>query len=222
MCLPARSGSLITTGSMSEPETSREPTLFDATYSEPADQPPSAAADEPAERPLSREELAANERKRLAEQLDALKRKELELRRALAAAEHPELAEPIRLIASAAFAVSRAEGKLAQGLSKTEARRSAALEKKLGTLREKRAELDSQIRELETELGTLGADRFAEFEGERKQALEQLVITLGMHDAGLRAAGLSSSHLVPEIEGWMPELEALATSLSAVKSPATE
>jgi hypothetical protein len=163
---------------------------------------------------LSPEAIAQNERKRLAEQLDALKRKEFELRRALAAADHPEAAEAIRLIEGRAFAVSRAEAKLAQGFSKTEARRREVIEKKLGALRDKRAELDSQIGALETELGGLGADRLATFESERQAALEQLMIAMATHDAALRAAGLDPSTLVPEIAGWLPELDALAKKVS--------
>jgi len=158
------------------------------------------------------------DRKRLAEQLDALKRKEFELRRALAAADHPELADAIRLLEGRAFSVSRVEAKIAQGFSKTEARRREVIEKKLGTLRDKRAELDSQIGALETELTGLGADRLTAFQREREGALQELLRALGTHEAALRAAGLDSARLVPEIEGWMPELEALATKVSAASA----
>jgi hypothetical protein len=170
--------------------------------------------------PLSAEAIAQNERKRLAEQLEALKRKEFELRRALAAADHPEVAEAIRTIEGRAFAVSRAEAKLAQGFSKSEARRRDVIEKKLGTLREKRAELDSQIGTLESELGGLGADRLATFESERQSALEQLMIAMASHDAALRAAGLDPSNLVPEIARWLPELDALAEKVSGAHASA--
>jgi hypothetical protein len=151
---------------------------------------------------------AQADRKRLAEQLDALKRKENGLRRALAAAEHPELAEPIRLIEGRAFSVSRAEAKLAQGFSKSEARRREVIEKKLGSLRDKRSELDRQIGTLEAELGGLGAGRLATFGHERQEALEQLLIALGTHAAAFRAVGLDPTSLVPEIEAWLPELGA--------------
>jgi len=169
--------------------------------------------------PVAREAIAReDERKRLAEQLDALKRKEFELRRALAAADHPEAAEAIRMIGGSAFSVSRAEAKLAQGFPKSEARRREVIEKKLGTLRDKRADLDSQIGALEVELGGLGADRIAVFENERQAALEQLMIVLATHDAALSAAKLDPRRLVPELEGWMPELEALAKKMSAKAS----
>jgi hypothetical protein len=84
-------------------------------------------------------------------------------------------------------------------------------------LREKRAELDSQIGALEAELGGLGADRLATFESERQKALEQLMISIASHDAALRAAGLDPSQLVPEIAGWLPELDALAEKLSGAQ-----
>lgn len=164
------------------------------------------------------EASAQGDRKRLAEQLQALKRKEFELRRALAAADHPELAESIRLIEGRAFAVSRVEAKLAQGFSKSEARRREVIEKKLGSLRDKRAELDSQIGALEAELGGLGSDRLTTFGQERQQALEQLLLALSTHEASLRAAGLDPASLIPEIEGWLPELEALATKMSAASA----
>jgi hypothetical protein len=170
--------------------------------------------------PLSPEAIAQNERKRLADQLEALKRKEFELRRALAAADHPEVAEAIRTIEGRAFAVERAEAKVAQGFSKSEARRRDVIEKKLGTLREKRAELDTQIGALEAELGGLGADRLATFESERQKALEQLMIAIASHGAALRAAGLDPSQLVPEIAGWLPELDALAEKLSGTQPSA--
>jgi hypothetical protein len=167
---------------------------------------------------LSPEAIAQNERKRLAEQLDALKRREFELRRALAAADHPEVADAIRAIEARAIAVSRAEGKLAQGFSKTEARRREVIEKKLAALRAKRVEVDGQIGELETELGGLGADRLATFESERREALEQLMIVMATHDAGLREAKLDLSGLVPDIERWLPELDAIAKTASGEAS----
>jgi chromosome segregation ATPase len=197
---------------------SSEPSLFDQTSDEPAAEPaPIPVAQEPAQERVERPSTP-DDRKKLAEQLGALKRKEFELRRALAAAEHPELAESIRLLEGRAFSVSRAEAKLAQGLSKSEARRREVIEKKLGSLRDKRSELDTQIGALEAELGELGADRLTTFGQEREQALEQLLIALGTHEVALRAAGLDPSHLVPEIAGWLPELEALARKVSGASS----
>jgi chromosome segregation ATPase len=167
---------------------------------------------------LSPEATTQSDRKRLAEQLSALKRKEFELRRALAAADHPELADAIRLIEARAFVVARAETKLAQGFSKTEARRREVIEKKLGSLRDKRAELDTQIGTLETELRGLGSDRLATFGQERQEALKQLLIVLGTHEAALHDAGLDPASLVPEIEGWLPELEALASKVTGASA----
>jgi hypothetical protein len=177
-----------------------------------ADAEPSTETPEVA---LTPEAIAQNERKRLAEQLHALKRKEFEIRRALAATDHPDLAEAIRTLEGRAFTVSRAEAKLAQGFSKSEARRREVIDKKLGTLRAKREELDTQITALETELGGLGADRLSTFESERQTALEQLMIAMAQHANEFRAANLEPSSLVPEIEGWLPELEAIAKKLSA-------
>jgi hypothetical protein len=187
----------------------------EATDSETTDAEP-AAVDTAAE-----EASPQVTRKRLAEQLDALKRKEAELRRALAVADHPEIAEAIRTIEGRVYAVKRAETKISQGFSKSEARRRDVIEKKLGTLREKRAELDQQISTLETELGTLGSDRLATFESERAQALEQLFIALATHDPALHAAGFESSNLLPELSEWMPEIEALAKTVSE-RSPVAQ
>lgn len=158
------------------------------------------------------------DRKRIAEQLEALKRKEAELRRALAISDHPELADAIRALEGRAYAVARAEAKMAQGLSKSEERRRDTLEKKLASLREKRAELDAHIGELEAELSSLTEERVRAFEGERRDAMERLLAALGTHEAALRAAGLEASSLVPEIAGFMPEIRALAEALVA-KSP---
>lgn len=177
-----------------------------------------ALVSDAADTALSPEATTQSDRKRLAEQLSALKRKESELRRALAAADHPELAEAIRLIEARAFVVARVETKLAQGFSKTEARRREVIEKKLGSLRDKRAALDTQIGTLETELSGLGSDRLATFRQERQEALQQLLIALGTHEAALHDAGLDPASLVPEIEGWLPELEALASKVSGASA----
>jgi chromosome segregation ATPase len=174
-----------------------------------------SAANANAETTETPEETAQSERKRLELQLDALKRKESEIRRALAVADHPELAEAIRVIEGRAYALAKADAKLAQGLSKGEARRREAIEKKLGTLREKRSEIDSQITELETEFHGLGTERLAGFEAERREALEQLLIAVASNDAALSAAGLEAEQLVPDLARWLPEVEGLAKQLDA-------
>ncbi|HEX6244544.1 MAG TPA: hypothetical protein VFZ61_26680, partial [Polyangiales bacterium] len=155
------------------------------------------------------------DRKRLEEQLLALKRKELELRRALAIADHPELAEAIRRLDGRAYALARVDAKIAQGLSKAEDRRKEGLEKKLAGLREKRAELDRQIAELETDHARLVHERDLALEAERRAALQDLVLTLGEHSAALAAAGLDVAELVPEIGQRMPEIRAMAEQLAA-------
>jgi hypothetical protein len=163
-------------------------------------------------------QAAKLDRKRIEEQLEALKRRESELRRALAVADHPELSEAIRSLEGCAYALSRAEGKLAQGLSKAEERRRDTLEKKLAGAREKRAEIDAQIAELEGELATLTDERIRAFEAERKEAMERLLAALGTHTAALSTAGLEASALVPELARWMPEIRELAEKLVAERS----
>ncbi len=116
-----------------------------------------AAESADAPEPTVEMEKAEDKRKRIEKQLDALKRKEAELRRALLVTEHPEIGDAIGAIEGRAFAVTRAEEKAAQGLSKTELRRRETIDKKLGSLREKRSELDSQIGTLEQELAGLAA-----------------------------------------------------------------
>jgi chromosome segregation ATPase len=153
------------------------------------------------------------DRKRLEAQLEALKQRELELRRALAIADHPELADAIRLLDGRAYALTRAEAKIAQGLSKGEERRKETLEKKLDGLREKRAELDAQLAGLERELAQLVDARRDALEGERKAALHELVAALGQHTGALAAAGLEVSELVPEIGQRMAEIRAAAEQL---------
>jgi hypothetical protein len=216
---------------MSAPEAQTEPTLFDQRAREPVSEPPVAeadaapdeervalASDSPDLAAVAVEPVVQNDRKRLEEQLDALKRKEFELRRALAVADHPGLADAIRAIEGKVFAVTRAEQKLAQGLSKSESRRRETIEKKLSALREKRAELDGQISALEGEHHGLGTDRLTTFESERRQALEQLLIALSTHEPALSSAGLEANGLVPEVERWLPEIETLARELSIQRS----
>lgn len=155
-----------------------------------------------------------NERQRLEEQLQNLKRKEAELRCALIATDHPELAEPVGEIQSRAHAISRVEEKLAQGLSKGEVRRREALEKKLNGLRAKRDELDEQIATLEQEHAELGVERMAQFEAERQEALELLMAAFATHADSLKAAGIDPKSLVPDMQRWWPELESIAMRAS--------
>jgi hypothetical protein len=238
--LAKQEGGPLSPRSMSPHESTPEATLFDLRTSEApqaaplldraTESAPSGSAAEPAgsegddEAELAETDADAQERqeatpyhdrKRIEEQLDALKRKEVELRRALVVTDHPDLAEPIRLLGSRAYAVTRAEAKLAQGLSKGEVRRREGIEKKLSGLRAKREELEGQINVLEAELGELGSERLATFEAERRQAMEQLLIALGQHEETLRTAGLEASVLVPEIGPWLPELEKIAKTLIA-------
>ena len=171
----------------------------------PQEPAPSAELPDPAARGV--------DKRRLEEQLEALKRKELELRRALAVADHPELADAIRLLDGRAYALTRAEAKLAQGLSKSEERRKETLEKKLDALRAKAAELDAQIAELSAELATLVDSRLAGLEAERRAALHDLIACLGEHAAGLSAAGLDAADLIPEIGQRMDEIRSAAEAL---------
>jgi chromosome segregation ATPase len=155
------------------------------------------------------------ERRRLKEQLDALERKQAELRRALAIAEHPGLADALRAVEGRVYAVARAEAKRAQGLSKAEERRRETLEKKLGVARARRDELDAQVAELERELAPLGEARRVAAEGERTEALEALVHALGAHEGAFRAAGLEVAALVPDVARWLPEIRSTAEAIVA-------
>ena len=166
------------------------------------------------------EELPKSDRKRLAEQLDALRKKEAELLRALAITDHPDLADAIRTIEARVYCVARADAKLAQGLSKSEARRQEVLSKKLSALREKRSELDTQIAALEAEANELGTARLTDFQRERQDALQELMVALATHDSALDAAGLNVQSLLPELSSLMPELEAIARSVSAPRADA--
>ena len=130
--------------------------------------------------------------------------------RALAITDHPDLADAIRTIEARVYCVARADAKLAQGLSKSEARRQEVLSKKLSALKEKRAELDTQISALEAESQELGAARLTDFQRERHEALQSLMVALATHDPALDAAGLNVRSLLPELSGLMPELEAIA------------
>ncbi len=150
------------------------------------------------------------ERRRIEEQLAALERKQAELRRALAMADHPQLADAIREIEGRAYAVGRAEARLAQPLSKSEERQRAKLESKLEAARAKRAEHDAQIASLEAELSTLTDERVARLRTDRDAALEVLFGLLARHADAFDAAGLQMAALVPELERWLPDLRAMA------------
>ncbi len=153
------------------------------------------------------------DRRRLEGQLEALKRKESELRRALAIADHPGVADAVRLLEGRVYSVASIEAKMAQGLSKTAARRLETVQKKLVSLREKRAELDVQINQLDAEAYQL-SERTSAFEAERNEALQNLMTTLSTHEDALRQAGLDASLLVPELARLMPEVIALAQRLA--------
>ena len=182
------------------------------------DEPPTEAAAEPPAADVALEKL---DRRKLEEQLEALKRKESELRRALTLADHPSLAEAVRVLEGRIYSVARVEAKLAQGPSKSEARRREAIGKKLSSLQEKRAELDAQITQLEAELTGLGADRTQVYESERREALEQLMITLSTSEGQFRDAGIEVSTLVPDLGRLMPELEQLAEGMVAARNAAS-
>jgi chromosome segregation ATPase len=182
---------------------------------------PAHPANEQSESATSQENSTPSERKRLEQQLDALKRKETEIRRALALADHPELGEAVRVIEGRVFALSRADTKVAQGVSKGEARRRETIEKKLGSLREKRAELEQQITTLESELSGLGSDRLAGYQAERREALEQLLVAVASHDTVFSSASVEAAQLIPDLARWLPDLEALAKQLDAAH-PRTE
>ncbi|HEY6879317.1 MAG TPA: hypothetical protein VI299_14925 [Polyangiales bacterium] len=184
---------------------------------DPSSSASSAGDDVPAQAaaPSEPEQTAGEEPERLSkrkleEQLEALKRKEVELRRALVVADHPELAEAIRVLQGRTHAVERSEEKLALGLSKVELRRRETLQKKRAGLEEKRTELDAQIAELDGELASLGVERQRGYEAEHRQALEELLVALGTHLGQVQSAGLELTELLPELKRWLPEIERLA------------
>lgn len=153
---------------------------------------------------------AERERQRIAQQLADLERKQAELKRALAMADHPELADGLREVEGRAYGVRRAEEKLSQPLSKSEERQRAKLEKKLATARDKRAALDAQIEALEAELAPLTHERVEALEEARESAIRHLFAVLARHSEGFEAAGLRVTELVPELDAWLPELRAMA------------
>jgi hypothetical protein len=148
-------------------------------------------------------------RDRIQQQLEQLKQREAELRRELAMADHPELADAIRSIEGRAYGVSRVEAKMAEGLSKAEQRRKETLEKKLAGAVEKRAEIDAQIAALELELLPLGEARHSAFAKDRAEALAVLVALLRTHEAALAQASLDITTLVPALTSWQTEIAAL-------------
>lgn len=179
-----------------EPTSSDEERPLDAQPTDPAE----TAGEEP-------ERLS---RRKLEGQLEALKRKEVELKRALVIADHPELAEALRLLQGRTYALERSEEKLALGLTKAELRRGETLQKKRASLEGKRAELDAQIAELDRELQSLGTERQQGFEADHRKALEELLVALGTHLGQVQSAGLEVTELLPEIQRWLPEVEKLA------------
>jgi hypothetical protein len=177
------------------------------------DVPADAQASEPV--PTSTEEPERFSKRKLEEQLEALKRKEAELRRALVVAEHPELADAIRLLQGRTYALERSAEKLALGLTKAELRRRETLQKKRAGLEQKRAELDAEIAGLDGELLSLGVERQRGYEAEHRQALEELLLALGAHVGEVQAAGLEVGELLPDLKRWMPEIERLAAQKNA-------
>jgi hypothetical protein len=177
------------------------------------DVPADAQASEPV--PTSSEEPERFSKRKLEEQLEALKRKEAELRRALVVAEHPELADAIRLLQGRTYALERSAEKLALGLTKAELRRRETLQKKRTGLEQKRAELDAEIAGLDGELLSLGVERQRGYEAEHRQALEELLLALGAHVGEVQAAGLDVGELLPDLKRWMPEIERLAAQKNA-------
>jgi uncharacterized protein YdcH (DUF465 family) len=149
------------------------------------------------------------ERERIQHQLQQLKQRESELRRELAIAEHPELADAIRQIEGRAYGVGRVEAKMAEGLSKSELRKKDTLEKKLLSAMEKRAELDQQIAAFETELAPLGEARTLAFQTERGEALLRLASLLDEHAAAIASAALDLDALIPSLPTWREEIATL-------------
>jgi chromosome segregation ATPase len=162
------------------------------------------------------------DRKRIEEQLAQLERKRLELSRALVIADHPELADPIRLVEGRLYAVGRVEERMREGLSKAEARKVETLGKKRQALLAKKAELDLKRAELEAEvagldreLAALGEEREQAFVRERAEALEALVVTLAKVGPAFDAAAVEPTSLVPDLAARMDEIRATAQALAA-------
>lgn len=198
---------------------------LDSKTADGSDAPPEAAAAAPLEaddgEPPPAESASLDEltpdRRRIEEQLEALKRREFQLRRELAMADHPALAEAIRVLEGCVYSVSRADEKLAQGLTKSEQRRQETLGKKIASLTEKRDALDAQIEQLRQELSSQGQERMRGFETERREAMERLVAALGKHGGALQEADLEATELLPQIGAWMDEIRGVAEQLVAAR-----
>lgn len=189
-----------------------EPAVLPSDPPADAAPPAEAPAEEAPEAPAAGAppaEPAVPDRRRIEEQLEALERKQAELRRALALADHPELAAAVRALEARADAVAHADEKRRRGLSKAEEKKRDGLEKKLEGLRGKRAELDAQIGELERELAPLGAERVKLLDAERDAALAELAAAIELHEHEITAAGLEVALFVPELARWGGELDAL-------------
>lgn len=155
----------------------------------------------------------ADQRRKIEEQLELLKRREVELKRQLALADHPTLADPLREIEGKLFAVQRAEARLHEGLSRSEEKKLETLTKKLEAQREKRRELDRVIGELEREVEVLAVEKKLALEADRRGALETLIATLGTQLPAFEAARLDVLTLVPDLAGRMDELESMAKTI---------
>jgi chromosome segregation ATPase len=166
-------------------------------------------------------DAAVLDRRRIEEQLAQLERKRLELSRALLVADHPDLADPIRIVEGRLYAIERVEARMREGLSKSESRRVETLGKKRDTLSDKRveldrkrAELDEEIAGVDRELAALGEERERAFERERGEALEALVVALAQHGGVFDAAAVEPSAVVPGLASRMSELRATAHALA--------
>jgi len=190
-----------------EPQAARETDAPEPTpNTEPAVDADSAVEPEAADA----EARAEADRKRIEEQLAMLEKKQAELRRALAIADHPEIGEAIREIEGRIYRASKAETRLANPLSKSEARQREKLEKKLEVARAKRAELDATIAALESEAQALGEGRMEGLRAEHDAAVRALFTSLARHAEAFEAAGLQAANLIPELSRWLPTLRALA------------
>ncbi len=164
------------------------------------------------------EARAAAERRRIEEQLAQLEKKQAELRRALAIAHHPALSDAIREIEGRTYAVSRAEKRLEQPLSKSEERTRAKLEKKLEAAKKKRTEIEEAITGIEAELVALGEERLRGLTEERGEALRTLFVLIARHADAFEEAGLLVVELVPDLDRYLPELRAMAEQTPAVEA----
>jgi hypothetical protein len=163
----------------------------------------------------------AKERQRIEEQLALLEQKKRELSKALALADHPALAAPLRMIEGRLYAVSRAETQMAAGLSKSEEKRKESLAKKRETLALKKAELEAKLAEaaeqilaIDKDLLALGDERRLALESERNAALEALVIALSEHGPAFDAVKVDPAAIVEGLAPRMGEVHATAERLA--------